>query len=78
MKKIPQNLINISLPNLNTDLLYSLFRKQMCESSCSSTVDGDSIGCYECILSGDNTDATKEFRDLTTKLGISINIIRGS
>ena len=76
MKKIPQVLIEHSLPNLNTDLLYSLLRKNMCAESCSATVDGDSIGCHECVLSSENEEATKEFRELATKMGISISIVR--
>ena len=76
MKKIPRALIEHSLPNLNTDLLYSLLRKEMCANSCSSTVDGDSIGCHECVLSGESDEATKEFRELATKMGVSISIVR--
>ena len=78
MRKIPRVLIEVALPNLNTDLLYSLLRKNMCGSSCSSTVDGDSIGCHECVLSGEGDEATKEFRELATKMGISINIVRST
>ena len=77
LKLIPRDLINSSLPNLNTDKLYDLLRKEMCGSSCSFTEDGAGIGCHECILSNDDTTASKEFRELATELGISINIIRG-
>ena len=77
MKLIPRDLIGRSLPNLNTDTLYDLFRKRMCETSCSSTEDGRGIGCHECILFSDNAIARKEFRELVTKLGVSINIVRG-
>ena len=78
MKKIPAALIQTSLPNLNTDRLYTLLRREMCGDSCTPTVEGDGIACHECILSNDNAEATKEFRELATKLGISINIIRSS
>ena len=76
MRKIPRVLIEHALPNLNTDLLYSLLRKDMCESSCSGTIEGDSIGCHECVLSSDSNEATKEFRELATKMGVSISIVR--
>ena len=78
MKKIPAALIQTSLPNLNTDILYTLLRREMCGDSCTPTVEGDSIACHECILSNNSVEASKEFRELATKLGVSISIVRSS
>ena len=76
MKKIPSALIQTTLPNLNTDILYTLLRREMCGNSCAPTVEGDTIACHECILGNDSAEATKEFRELATKLGVSINILK--
>ena len=78
MKLIPVTLINSSLPNINTDKLYDLLRREMCTSSCSSTESGAGIDCSECILGTTDVVAQKEFRELATNMGVSINIIRGN
>ena len=78
MKKIPAALIQTSLPNLNTDILYTLLRREMCANSCTPTTEGDGIACHECILSNEDREAAKEFRELVTKLGISISIVRST
>ena len=41
MKLIPRKLLSVALPNLNTDTLYDLLRKKMCDSACSSTEEGE-------------------------------------
>lgn len=76
MKKIPSRVLTL-IDELQSDALYSMLREDLCEDGCSRDVEGSSITCSDCVVQSDNAVAKKELRELLTKKGIRISIVKG-